>query len=391
MQAISINCLSKNASNIHKKTAVVRVDYNVPYKDGQILDDTRIRSSLPTINFLLKNQCGIRLLTHFGRPKGMRMEYSTKFLQGPLSQLLKKPVVFCSDWILQNDEIVLYENLRFTDWEEKNDPVFSQKLAGLGDFYVNDAFSVSHRSHASVEGITHYTPSYAGLALEKEIIGLEVALKTPQKPVLAIIGGSKISTKINVLKNLLKIVDFCFVGGSMANTFLKAQKIDIGKSLVEDDFIPVASSLLEEFANKIILPEDYITTDNPKTPTNNRIVLKSEHVGQGAVVDIGPRTINKIISVLDLCSTVVWNGPLGILEISPFDHGTIAIMKHVGSLSQKRKIFSVVGGGETVSAVHMAHQENNINFTSTAGGAFLEWLEGKDLPGIVCLQKQSGV
>lgn len=383
MKLNSIN-LPKVLENFSYKTAIVRVDYNVPVQEGRVLDDSRIRASIATIQKLQEYNIKIRLITHYGRPKGADKNYSTEFLVPILSDIFHQPVVFSDTLSPHSSPFVLYENIRFWEGEEKNDPQFAQKIASLGDFYVNDAFSVSHRAHASTEGVTKFLPSFAGLQMECEVTRLTQALTQPQPPFMAIIGGSKISTKISVLENLLPKVDACFIGGGMANTFLCAQGYEVGASLLEKAWITTAQDLLKKFPY-IILPQDVVVTTQIEKDAPMRICSVQGIEKNEKIVDIGPQTIAQVQDSLNAAKTLIWNGPLGVFEVPPFHQGTQAVMKIVGDLSRNKQILSVIGGGETVAAAYQANVQEDLGFISTAGGAFLEWLEGKQLPGIIAL------
>lgn len=382
---MKINCISSaDPLLLKEKTALLRVDYNVPVHEGEILDDTRIFCTIPTIQHLRKHGIKVRILTHFGRPKGQNIpELSTQFLVKPLSKFLGETVSFSKDFSPSEDNIVLYENLRFDPGEEKNDPEFAKKLSLLGDLFINDAFSVSHRAHASTVGVAEHLPSFMGQHLEKEWSSYQ-SLQEPQKPYVGIIGGAKVSTKLPVLKNLLSKLDSCFVGGGMANTFLAAQDIYVADSLVEESMIPTAKELLKKHTN-IMLPEDVVVTKDVQVPTDVRMCPINDIQEGEKIVDIGMITIQKIHEKLNEAETIVWNGPLGVFEIPPFDNGTLSIMKVLGAISQSRPMHSIAGGGETVAAAKASGVEEQLYFLSTAGGAFLEFLSGKTLPGIKAL------
>jgi phosphoglycerate kinase len=379
----------KSLENISGKTAVVRVDINVPMQHGRVLDDTRITRVLPTINYLQESGCKVVLLSHFGRPKGaFEAEYSLAPLADYMEQLMGQRIAFGSDCTsraavdkLQEGGILLMENLRFHGGEEKNDPEFSKALADLGDFYVNEAFSCSHRAHASIEGITHHLPSYAGLSLEDEINNIARVLETPQAPFVAIVGGSKVSTKIGVLESLCNKVDYLIIGGAMANTFLAAKGYSIGKSLYEPDYIEIAKKVMQGKA-KVVLPSDVVVSKEFGRPNEVEVVDSKNIPHNKLALDIGGQSIIEYGEILAKAKMLVWNGPLGAYEFEPFGVGTSAIARIVGSLTKQGRLVSVAGGGDILSAVGKAGMADNFTYISTAGGAFLEWLEGIELPGV---------
>jgi phosphoglycerate kinase len=383
---------------LKNKKVILRADLNVPMKDGKILDDSRIISLSPTIDYLCREGASIVLISHFGRPKGKKVpELSLKQLLPALEECWKKPILFAEDCSgpqaqevtknLKSGDIVLLENLRFYSEEEENNPHFAQALAELGDLYVNDGFAVSHRAHASVHAITQYLPSFPGLLMTKEILALSQALQAPQRPLAAIVAGSKISTKLDLLKNLLNKVDLLMLSGGIANTFLKARNVEIGESLYEPSMLETAKEI-EKLAHKkqveLVLPidatgsletEDFLTINLSNVPKKFKIL------------DIGPETISLFQAKLNQVRTLVWNGPLGVFEVPPFDHGTTVIAQKVALLSRDQNLFSIAGGGETLAAISHAKCSKDFSYLSTAGGAFLEWLEGKSLPGIMALMK----
>lgn len=387
--------------NVTHQNVLLRLDLNLPISNGTITDDTRIIRSLPTINQLLEKQAKIIILSHLGRPKGtIDLTYSLESVTKHLQQFVKCPVIFAKDCIDEKAEIaireapygsiIVLENLRFHKEEEKNDPDFAKKLASLGQLYINDAFSCTHRAHASVAAICDYLPSYAGRALEQELHALQLVLETPKKPVMAIVGGSKVSTKIELLQNLTHRVDYLVIGGGMANTFLAAQAIEIGQSLCEDDYIPTAQEILleaEAQGCKIILPVDVVVTENIVADSESKTVSINKISPTQKVADIGSQSINRITGFMDQCHTLVWNGPVGVFEIEPFHQGSITLAHHIAVLTKAKKLVSVAGGGDTLAALAKANITNELTYTSTAGGAFLEWLEGKKLPGIIALQE----
>ena len=379
------------------KRVLVRVDFNVPLEEGKVTDDTRIRTALPTIRKLRQAGATVVLLAHFGRPKGRRVgEMSLKPVLPALERLTGEPVTFGEDCVGvaaqkavdSGSGLVLLENLRFHAGEEANDEAFARELAALGDAYVNDAFSVSHRAHASVEAITHLLPSAAGEAMAAEIEALERALEKPRKPVVAIVGGAKVSTKLDVLGNLLGRVDHLVIGGGMANTFLHAKGVAIGASLAERDMAGTAREILEDAAARAVaihLPRDVVLARELAVgvPTRTEPVDK---VGEDEMIlDIGPQTAEDIAALLEEAKTLLWNGPVGAFETEPFDRGTMRIAEAAAERTQNGDLLSVAGGGDTVAALNRAGVIEDISHVSTAGGAFLEWLEGKSLPGVAAL------
>jgi phosphoglycerate kinase len=379
------------------KAVLLRADLNVPAKDGKITDTTRIDRLKETIEYLAKHGAKTAILSHFGRPKGgYEAEYSLAFLPAALEKSWGVKVAFAKDCIgapaqeainaLKPGAFVLLENLRFHKGEEANDPTFTRELAKLGDIYVNDAFSAAHRAHASTEGLAHILPTAAGFLMEAELNALSDALEAPQKPVVAIVGGAKISTKLAVLENLVKKVDVLVLGGGMANTFLFAQGHDTGKSLCEKDMKDEAIRIMKVASSsgcEIFLPSDVVTIPEFKEGAPAQTVDAAAI--KDMAVDIGPKTIAALSQKLENAKTVLWNGPLGVFEMKPFDTGTNEIARKVAQLTKAGKMVSVAGGGDTVSALENAHVVDDFTYISTAGGAFLEWLEGKTLPGVAAL------
>lgn len=380
------------------KSVFLRVDFNVPLDErNNITDDTRIVSSLQTIRYILSNGGKLIIASHLGRPKGKRDErFSLKPVAERLSQLLKKSVRLAPDCIgegvkkltasLKEGDILLLENLRFHEEEEKNDQEFSKALASLCDVYINDAFGAAHRAHASVEGITHYVKEVgAGFLMIKEIEGLERAIVNPEKPYVAILGGAKISDKIGVIENLLDKVDTILIGGGMAYTFLKAQGFEVGRSIIEEDKIKLTLGILEKARGKtkLILPVDHISAEEIKAGVKTKIVKNNEIPQDWVCVDIGPETIRNFSNELKSAKTIFWNGPMGVFEIEPFSNGSIEIAKEVAN----SKAFSIAGGGDTISLINKAGVAEKINHISTGGGASLEFIEGKKLPGIEALRR----
>lgn len=381
------------------KRVLLRADLNVPAKDGQVTDTTRIDRLQPTIDFLTKAGAKTVILSHFGRPKSAAdTQYSQEFLAPVCAQSWGVKVGFAKDCIgdeankaiaaLQDGDVVLLENVRFHAGEEKNDTAFVAELAKLGDLYVNDAFSAAHRAHASTEGLAHRMPTAAGFLMEAELNALSDALEAPKKPVIAIVGGSKISTKLSVLNNLVKKVDYLFLGGGMANTFLAAQGIEVGKSLCERDMIEEAKTIMatcEKAGCELLLPIDRVCVTKFGENAPFEIRKTEEMPAEEEAVDVGPETIEMLEDVLSGCKTALWNGPMGVFEVKPFDKGTNELARAVATLTQSGSLVSVAGGGDTVSALENAGAADEFTYISSAGGAFLEWLEGKELPGVAAL------
>jgi phosphoglycerate kinase len=390
-----------DAPSLAGKTALVRVDFNVPMEDGAVTDDTRLRVALPTINKLRDAGARVALLAHFDRPKGKVVpSMSLQPVVDDLERLLGAPVRFASDCVgdeakaiiadLPLGGVVLLENVRFHAGEESNDPAFASQLAELGDLYVNDAFSAAHRAHASTEGIARLLPAYAGESMRRELDALDAALGNPQKPVLGIVGGSKVSSKLDLLQNLVGKLDRLAIGGGMANTFLHAQGVDVGGSLCEKDLADTARAILAEAADKgceILLPIDVVIATEVKPGAETRTVLVREDIGdEEKILDAGPLTVEKLIKAMALSRTLIWNGPLGVFEVPPFDAATVKAAQAAAQLAKAGALVAVAGGGDTVAALHHAGVADDMTFVSTAGGAFLEWMEGKPLPGVEALQ-----
>ncbi|WP_181703101.1 phosphoglycerate kinase [Chthonobacter albigriseus] len=381
------------------KRVLVRVDLNVPMENGVVTDTTRIDRIVPTIRDLSDKGAKVILLAHFGRPKGERKaEDSLKPVVEPLARAIGRPVAFADDCIgpvaeaavgvLANGEILLLENTRYHKGEEKNDPALVTALAKLGDTFVNDAFSAAHRAHASTEGLAHALPAYAGRTMEAELTALGKALGSPTRPVLAVVGGAKVSTKIDLLENLVSKVDILVIGGGMANTFLAAQGIDVGKSLCEHDLAETAKRILakaKEVGCEIVLPVDGVVAREFKANAANETVPVSAIPADAMILDVGPQSIATVASRIDTAKTLLWNGPLGAFEIAPFDTATVAAAKHAAARTKAGALVSVAGGGDTVAALNHAGVADDFTYVSTAGGAFLEWLEGKELPGVKAL------
>ena len=378
-----LSSLSEN--DLKSKTILLRCDLNVPVKNGIITDDTRIKHILPTIQYLRKYDCKIHLISHFGRPKGQIInDLSLEFLKPILSEYISEQVDFKT-----GSNIILHENLRFSPGEESNDFEFAKQLATLAAIYVNDAFSACHRAHASVSAITNFLPSYAGFGFEKEIKALEAIFLHPKKTVLALIGGAKISTKISILKQIIPKVDHLILGGAMANTFLKAKGFETGKSLIEPDHIDTALEIIEQskkHACELHLPIDIISHESLDLDTQPSLFSIEGIPKNHMIFDIGPQTIKHYKSLLTTCKTILWNGPLGVFEKPPYDHGTNEIANIVAARTKSGQMTSVAGGGDTYSALNYANAAQDFSYVSCAGGAFLEWLEGKELPGIIALK-----
>ena len=386
----------KDAS-VGNKTVLVRVEFNGPLADGVVQDVSRIEASLPTIRDLQGRDAKIILISHLGRPKGsFKKEFSLKPIQTVLQHLVQKGTVhFCPSLeekdirasldLLNSGDILLLENIRFDAREEANDPSFAKMLASFGDIFVNDAFSASHRAHASVEGLTHYMPAYGGHQLLHEIKSLESYLSSPEAPFWAIVGGAKISTKLPLLEKLIDVADGIFVGGAMANTLLKSQGYNVGKSLVEDDLIPECERLLKTVQAKkrtLLWPSDVVVAETPESGTFRTTPI-SDLGTRDMILDVGEKTLSTLESHLKGVKTIVWNGPLGLVEIAPYDQGT----QKMGRILSQLSAIKVAGGGDTVSILKKLNLMETFNYVSLAGGAFLEWLEGRELPGIKALQK----
>jgi phosphoglycerate kinase len=389
--------------NLAGKRVLVRVDLNVPMDGARVTDDTRLRALLPTVLELSDRGAIVLLLSHFGRPKGeIRPDMSTAQLATPLHRLTGRSVRFIEDCqgpqaeraieTMLPGNIGVLENTRFHLGEEKNDPELARAMAALGDYYVNDAFSVSHRAHASTEGITHFLPSFAGRAMEAELLALERALGDPERPVAAVVGGAKVSTKLAVLGHLVSKVDHLIIGGGMANTFLAARGVNVGKSLCEHELTGEVESIFEraEAAGCTIhLPYDVVVAKEfaPDPPSLRTCNVHEVEPGE-MILDIGPAAVEALADVLKTCRTLVWNGPLGAFETPPFDVATVALAKIAAALTKEGSLVSVAGGGDTVAALNHAGVAQDFTFVSTAGGAFLEWMEGRTLPGVAALQQQ---
>ncbi|RKR03627.1 phosphoglycerate kinase [Maricaulis maris] len=386
-------------ADVQGKRVLVRVDFNVPMKDGQVSDATRLESALPTIDHLVERGAKVILMAHFGRPKGQRVaEMSLEPVCQPLADLMGVELSFVDDVAgddaaaavagLSDGDVLLLQNTRYEPGEEKNEAGFAKALAALGDIYVNDAFSAAHRAHASTEGVTHHLPSYAGLALQREIDHLVAALESPKRPVIALVGGAKVSTKIDLLQNLVKKVDTLFVGGGMANTLLHAQGIKIGASLCEKDLVDTARAILaaaEESGCKLMLPSDVVLAKEFKPNPETRLAAVTDVADDEMILDCGPATVVALGQAIDKSATLIWNGPLGAFETPPFDTATVEAARHAARAAVEGELIAVAGGGDTVAAMNQAGVAGDFTFISTAGGAFLEWMEGKTLPGVAAV------
>jgi len=381
------------------KRVLVRVDFNVPTENGRITDATRIESVAPTIIEIADKGGKVILLSHFGRPKTRNAEDSLKPIAAAAARIIGRPIGFAEDCVgevaekavaaMRPGDILCLENTRFHAGEATNDPKFVAALARLGDIYVNDAFSAAHRANASTEGLGHVLPAYAGRAMQAELEALEKALHAPARPVTAIVGGAKISTKLDLLGNLLAKVETLIIGGGMANTFLAAQGKAIGKSLSEPDLVAAARAILakaETTGRDIVLPVDVVVAERLAAHAPSRVVPVDGVGASDMILDIGPRTIAQVIAVLARTRTLVWNGPFGAFEHEPFDQGTIKVAEAAAQLTQDGKLVSIAGGGDTLAALNAAGVTGRLTYASTAGGAFLEWLEGKALPGVEVLK-----
>ncbi len=383
--------------DIAGKTVLTRVDINVPVENGRVTDATRIERIVPTVMDILARGGRPVLLAHFGRPKGKPdPEMSLRITLPALETALGRPVTFVERPAraaldaLPSDAVVLVENTRFTPMEEANDPQMAQFLASLGDVYCNDAFSAAHRAHASTEGIAHLLPSCAGRLMEAELKALEAALGTPTRPVVAVVGGAKVSTKLELLTNLVRKVDYLVIGGGMANTFLAAKGIDVGKSLAEHEMADTARDILaraEEAACEIVLPTDVVVAREFRAGAPSETVAADACPADAIILDAGRATVARIAQVFETAKTLIWNGPLGAFEIEPFDTATNAAAKQAAELTLKGALVSVAGGGDTVAALNKAGAAESFTYVSTAGGAFLEWMEGKTLPGVAALDR----
>jgi phosphoglycerate kinase len=389
-------------ADITGKVALVRVDLNLPMKDGSATDLTRVEAVKPTILELAERGAKVLMLAHFGRPGGKRSSVlSTSMVVGDVEQVLGHEVMFIPELtgpvvektlrIFGPGDIGLLDNTRFWPGEEANDPDLAKAIAAHGDFYVNDAFSCAHRAHASTEGLTHFLPSYAGRSMEAELKALDAALGAPQTPVAAVVGGAKVSTKLAVLENLVGRVQHLIIGGGMANTFLAARGVDVGKSLCEHDLTVIAARIMDEADNTgctIHLPYDVVVAKEfAANPASLRVCNVHEVAADEMILDVGPQATEALADVLKTCRTLVWNGPLGAFETEPFDAATVALARTAAALTQEGSLVSVAGGGDTVAALAQAGVTQDFSYVSTAGGAFLEWMEGRVLPGVAALER----
>ncbi len=384
------------------KRVLIRIDLNVPMADGKVADDTRIRASAPTIREVTEKGGRAILLAHFGRPKdGPDPKYTLKPVVPAVAAVLGKPVAFATDCVgpeaekavaaMKDGDVLVLENTRFHKGEEKNDPALTAEMAKLGDIFVADAFSLAHRAHCSTEGLSKFLPTYAGRAMEAEIGALEAALGSPKRPVVAIVGGAKVSSKIDVLTHLVEKVDALVIGGGMANTFLLAKGVAIGKSLAEPDLADTARNIIEAAAKagcSIVLPVDVVVATELKEGVATRTIAVAAVPADEMILDVGPQSIAIVNEWIDKAATLVWNGPLGAFEVPPFDKATVAAARHAAERTKANGLLSVAGGGDTVSALNKAGVGDDFSFVSTAGGAFLEWMEGKALPGVEILRKR---
>jgi phosphoglycerate kinase len=386
--------------DVKGKRVLVRVDLNVPMDGGKVTDATRLERIAPTITEISEKGGKVILLAHFGRPKGRDDKNSLKPVAAALADVIKKPVAFADDCVgdvaakavgaMKDGDVLCLENTRFHSAEEKNDPAFVAELAKLGDIWVNDAFSAAHRAHASTEGLGHKLPAYAGRTMQAELDALGKALEAPTKPVIAIVGGAKVSSKIDLLENLVTKVDALVIGGGMANTFLHAQGVKVGKSLCEKDLAATALRIIDKAEASgcaIILPVDAIVAFHFAANTPSHAYGLDAIPDEGMILDVGPQSIERINAAIDDAATLVWNGPVGAFEMAPFDRGTVAGAKHAAARTKAKKLISVAGGGDTVAALNHAGVADDFSYISTAGGAFLEWMEGKPLPGVEVLKK----
>jgi len=389
-----------DAGALTGKRVLLRVDVNVPMENGRVTDATRIARIVPTIREIADKGGRVVLLAHFGRPKGKPVaSESLKPVVATIAEHLGRPVAFAEDCVgpaateavaaLKDGDVLLLENTRFHAGEEKNDPAFTAELAANGDLYVNEAFSAAHRAHASTEGLAHALPAYAGRLMQAELDALTKGLEAPTRPVIALVGGAKVSSKIDLLQNLVAKVDMLVIGGGMANTFLHAQGLGVGKSLCEKDLADTALRIVEAAKAadcRIILPVDAVVAGEFKANAAHETVPVSAVPETGMILDAGPATVAEINAAIDTAATLVWNGPLGAFELTPFDAATVAAARHAAERTKAGKLVSVAGGGDTVAALNHAGVGETFSYVSTAGGAFLEWLEGKELPGVEALR-----
>lgn len=391
-----------DVGDVQGKVALVRVDLNLPMQDGHVTDTTRVKASAPTILELADAGAKVLLLAHFGRPKGARhSQMSLSLVQGAVESVLAREVMFIPEvsgpvaaqaiGILRPGDIGILENTRFWPGEEQNDAEFAKAIAANADFFVNDAFSAAHRAHATTEGLAHVLPAYAGRAMQSELEALDKALGSPEKPVAAVVGGAKVSTKLDVLKHLVGRVDHLIIGGGMANTFLAARGVNVGKSLCEHDLTGTADEIMDA-ADKagctVHLPYDVVVAKEfAANPASLRTCNVHEVGADEMILDVGPSAVEALGDVLKICRTLVWNGPMGAFETEPFDAATVALARTAAALTREGSLVSVAGGGDTVAALNHAGVADDFTYISTAGGAFLEWMEGRELPGVTALAR----
>lgn len=395
------NLKPSTTADVSGKRVLVRADLNVPMKDGRVTDATRLERVADGIKDLAARGARVIVLSHFGRPKGApNADMSLKPVAVKFAEILGTPVAFVADCVgdaaegasatLKPGGIAVFENLRFHKGEERNDPAFAGALAKCGDIFINDAFSAAHRAHASTEGITHLLPTYAGPLMMEELSALRSSVEEPKRPTAAVVGGAKVSTKIPVLTNLSAKVDKLIIGGGMANTFLLAQGVEIGKSLAEPDMTATALEIMhaaKERSCEIVLPKDLVVAAKFEAGAPSRVVPTLDAPADQMILDVGPDAVAHYIDVMSRCETLLWNGPLGAFEIAPFGEGTFALARAAAELTKAGKLISVAGGGDTVAALNAAGVTSDFSYISTAGGAFLEWLEGRELPGVAALTR----
>src|SRR5690554_3279279 len=384
--------------DVSGKVGLVRVDLNVPMSDGKVTDVTRLEAVIPTVTELADRGARILLLAHYGRPKGQAdLKYSLEPVVAPLAEVLGRKVGFMQmptgDLIdaLPNGSISVVENSRFAPGEETNDPDLAKAIAAYGDFYVNDAFSAAHRAHVTTAGLADYLPAYAGRSMERELSALDKALGEPEHPVVAVVGGAKVSSKLDVLRQMVEKVDHLIIGGGMANTFLAARGVNVGKSLCEHELTPKVEAIMDAADRAdctVHLPYDVVVAQEfAANPPSLRTCNVHEVAADEMILDVGPRANEALSDVLKTCRTLVWNGPMGAFETPPFDRGTVALAQTAAALTREGSLLSVAGGGDTVAALNHAGVADDFSFVSTAGGAFLEWMEGKELPGVAALRR----
>ncbi len=398
---MSMTFRTLDQADVSGKRVLLRVDLNVPMDNGKVTDATRIERVAPTITEIADKGGKVVILAHFGRPKGPDPKESLRPVAAEVAKIVGRHVGFAEDCIgekaesavaaMKAGEILVLENTRFHKGEEKNDPTFVEALARLGDLWVNDAFSAAHRAHASTEGLGRKLPAYAGRTMQAELEALAKALETPRKPVIAIIGGAKVSTKLELLENLIKKVDALVIGGAMANTFLYAQGVKVGKSLVEKDMADTARRIIDKAEDAkcaIILPVDAIVAFHFAANAPSHAYGVDAIPDDGMILDVGDQSIERIKGAIDDAATLVWNGPLGAFEMHPFEKATVEVARYAAGRTQAKKLVSVAGGGDTVAALNAADVADKFTYVSTAGGAFLEWMEGKALPGVEVLRQK---